>query len=207
MPSVTDVEAAIDLLSHGDGWNHGLSKEVVLNVAGVIGVSKQEIGERKPGARNAGQASETGLTWSTKSKGSARNIGLGVVVSTNLQLNAELKLMMTAQKREAGSQVELSIMVLNVTLALSTHNVVGEIGHAWGGRGAHNFWDTCVVRLGPTDGCNVETRICRCPSIAEPAHTYVNVQHGCRTYRVVVSSCKCISNIGFGTPINTQASS
>ena len=109
---------------------------------------------------------------------------------------------MAAHSGDAGAQVELSIVVLDVALALGTHDVVGEIGHTGSRRCTHDSGDTGVVGRRPSDGPEVKPRILRRAVITETANTDVEIECGSRANRVVVGGRDCVGKIGFCTPIH-----
>ena len=45
VPSVAEIEGAINLLSCGKTWNYGLIKEMIFKIAEVVGVTEQKVGE------------------------------------------------------------------------------------------------------------------------------------------------------------------
>src|ERR1700739_5073144 len=137
MPGVTEVQGPIDLLSCRKAWHHSLIEEMIFKIAEVVGVSEQKIGERKASTGNTRQAGEACFSGGTKIKGSTSDVGLTIVVAANLDLQAELILMTTLHHGDARRKVELRIPVLDETLPLRTHNIVGHIGHTGCRRGAH----------------------------------------------------------------------
>ncbi len=85
--------------------------------------------------------------------------------------------MLAAQHGQARREVILRIAILNKTLALRAHNVVGEIGDTRGRRCAHLRRHYVVVSRGPADRSQVKAGIFRIAVIVEAANAGVEGKH------------------------------
>src|SRR5258708_23645194 len=144
---------------------------MVFKIVEIVGIPKQEISERKSSPGDTGKGSEACLTGNTEIECSACNVGLGVVIPPDLELEAKMKLIVASQRRDAWRHVVLGIAVLNEALALRAHDVVGKVRYARRRRRAHFGGHRRVIASRPTDWGQVQTRGLRAPGIGKPAHT------------------------------------
>ncbi len=140
---VIGVEPPIKLLSSHQGGNHGLTEEVVLYAARVVCISKQEVREA--------ETCEASEPRAAKSEGTARDVGLCVVIASQLQLSAKLECVTAADQRNAGREVELRVAVLNEALPLRARDIVRKVQDARSGRRPGDNRNRGVVLRGPAN--------------------------------------------------------
>jgi hypothetical protein len=191
------MEGAIGLFPGGECRNHGLREEVVLEVAEVVGVTQKKIGERKSG--------EAGLAGGTKIEGSAGDVGLSVVVIPCLILEAEVETMPSTHQGQAGREIELGVPILDKTLSLGAHDVVGKICHAGSRWGSHDRRNGCVVTRRPVNGSQVKPGVGRRPIIFEPAEAGVEVKNRGRIKAVVVGQSGGIGGVFFRAAVSAYS--
>src|SRR5260370_27881091 len=178
---------------------------MVFKIVEIVGISKQESSERSDSAGDSGKGSEACLTGNTEIEWSACNVGLGVVIPRDLELEAKMKLMVASQRRDAWRHVVLGIAVLNEALALGAHDVVGKVRYARRRRRAHFGGHRRVIASRPTDGCQVETRVLRAPVIGKPAYTRIESNHSCLRYVICISRGQGIGVIVLSAAVGAKA--
>src|ERR1700686_2373623 len=137
------MKAAIRLFPGGKCRDNGLCKEMIFKIAEVVRIPQQKIGERKSG--------EAGLTGGAEIEGPATDIRLRVVVIAGLVLQADVIPVPPAHQSKTRGEIVLRISILNKTLSLRTHDVVGKIGDTWSRRGSRTRRYGRVVARGPPD--------------------------------------------------------
>src|SRR3981081_1616383 len=116
---------------------------MVFKIAEVVRIPQQKVCERRPG--------EAWLASGTKIEGSTTHVGLCVVVIANLVLQTEVIPVAPPHQGQTGGQIVLRVPILNKTLPLRAHDVVGKIGDTWCRRRSRNCRYRRVVAGGPAE--------------------------------------------------------
>src|SRR5215469_11993202 len=111
--------------------------------------------------------------------------------------------MMPPERRDARRKAVLRITVLDITLALRTHDAVGKVRHARRRRCAHDRRHRRIVAGWPANLCQVEPRVLRAAVIAEPAYVRVESKHRCGSGSVGVTRSECVRIVTLGTTVHT----
>src|SRR5215469_13813216 len=111
--------------------------------------------------------------------------------------------MMPPEHRDARRKAVLRIAILDITLALRTHDAVGKVRHARRRWCAHDRRHGRIVAGRPANLCQVEPRVLRAAVIAEPAYVRVERKHRCRSGSVSVTGSECVRIVTVGTTANT----
>src|SRR3981081_2976043 len=106
---------------------------MVFAVIEIVFISQQEISKRK--------SAETWLAGGAEIEGSAGYVRLCIVIIPSFELHTEVISVAPTHQSQIGREVVLGIAILNKTLPLGTHDVVGKVGDAGSGRRPHDRRD------------------------------------------------------------------
>src|SRR5258708_17809970 len=115
--------------------------------------------------------------------------------------------MASAHHRYARRKVYLCVAVLNETLSLCTHNIVGKIEDARSWWGPRDRRDGIVVLCRPANGREVKGRVCRSSVVCETAEADIHADDGRWSDRVGISESSGITCVFFRTTVSAQARS
>ena len=107
---------------------------------------------------------------------------------------------------DARGEIELGIPILNETLSLRAHDVIGDIGHAWGRRGSHECGNARVISRWPADRGQVKPRILGRAIVFEPAYANAEIEAGCGRNTVVVHSGGRVRGVLLRATVRTNPS-
>src|SRR6266404_333978 len=165
MPDIVEVEATICLLARSECRDNRLRKKMVFEIAEVVRIPQQKIRE--------GKSSEARLAGGAEVEGAAGHVRLRVVVISRLVLETEVIPMASTHQSQIGRQIVLGVPVLNKTLSLRTHDIVGKIGNTGSRRGSHDRRDGQVVSGGPRNRSQIKPCVFRRPIVFESAEAGV----------------------------------
>src|SRR5258708_17727208 len=189
MPCVSEVKGSIHLFSQSESRYNGLVEEVVFKITKIIRIAKQEIRKRKSG--------ETGLAGRAEFKCATGQVSLGVIVVSSFKLKTKPVAVASAHEGDTGSEIVLSIAVLNIALSLRTHYAVGDVRYARGWRCSHYRWNSRIVTSRPTNRGQIKGRVFWTAVIAEPADTGVEIENHYRAWNVVIGRSNGVAKIFF----------
>src|SRR5215469_6773018 len=111
--------------------------------------------------------------------------------------------MMSPEHRDARRQAVLGIAILDIALALSTHDAVGEVRHAWRRWRTHDRRHGFIVAGRPANLRQIEPRVLRAAVIAEATDVRVESKHSCGGCSVGVSGSEGVRVVTLGTTVHT----
>src|SRR6266404_2725662 len=167
MPDIVEVEATICLLARSECRDNRLRKKMVFEIAEVVRIPQQKIGKGKSG--------EARLAGGAEVEGAAGHIRLRIVVISRLVLETEVIPMASTHQSQTRGQIVLRVPVLNKTLPLRTHDIVGKIGDTGSRRGSHDRRYGHVVTGGPRNRSQIKPRVFRRAIVFEPAEAGVEI--------------------------------
>src|SRR5258708_3704262 len=112
--------------------------------------------------------------------------------------------MVPTHQRQTGGQIVLRVSILNKTLSLGAHNVVGKIGDTRSRRSPHNRRDSRIVTGGPANRSKIKPCILRRPIVFESAQAGVEIKSRGGVQTIVVGNGGRISRIFFRAAVRTE---
>src|SRR5215472_6231791 len=176
---------------------------MVLDAARIVRVTENKV--RETNAAPYSPSREARETGTAEGKGTTGDIGLGVVVTADFQLEAKFHGVLAANKRDVRAEIPLRVAVGDETLALRAHDVVSKVKHAWRRRRPRTRGNGSVVLRRPVDRRQVEAGVLGRTIISKPAEAGGYTDDGRRCQRIVVADSRSAAVVLFRAAIRAKA--